>query len=838
MLTALEKAKTNGAKIVAVNPLPEAGPAPLQEPAERRAAWSGAAPRSPTSTCQIRLGGDLALFQAIGRLLLRPTTGAGQSSTATSSTEHTVGFDDVGRARRASSTGRPCVRATGLDRGRRSRPAARMLPRLRSAPSSAGRWASPSTATRSPTITEIANVAAAAGQHRQARRRALPGARPLQRPGRPHDGHLGAGRRSRFLDALRRPSSASTPPREHGLDTVDAIRAMRDGKAKVFFGMGGNFVSATPDTDVTEAALRSAALTVQVSTKLNRSHVVTGREALILPTLGRTEQRHHRRPASSRCHRRGLDAAVHASRGPLEPAVDAAALARSRSSAGWPRPLLGDRPRRAVGRVRATTTTAIRDRDRRRRARLRGLTTSKVRRPGGFALPHPPRDPRDFPTEHGQGQLHRQPARPGPHVPAGRLLLQTLRSHDQYNTTIYGLDDRYRGIKGGRRVVFVNPDDIDRARPRRRRTGRPGLGVGDGQLRSAAPGLPGGGLPDHRAAAPRRTTRRPTCWCRWTPPRPGRIRRFPRRSSFDWTTPRGRSEATRGRHIETGHRTTAGQPRHRRRRGDATGYAGRRGADGAAGRRPAARGHDAHSRARRRAGPRVPAHRGRDHRSGASSCPRATATRSTTPGRTPTTCWTSRSPPASPRRRPASSGTSTPRRRAASAARRAWTRCDCAAGSRPAGDTARIEAATLYGLPDALRAAQRVFDSTGGLHAAGLFTADGAPLVVREDVGRHNAVDKVLGWALLNGRVPAGGLRADGLGARVVRARAEGGDGRRPGARRGVGAVVARGRSGRRGGDDPGRVPAGRVDERLHPAGPHQALKRSARSCPPPSDCR
>jgi FdhD protein len=75
----------------------------------------------------------------------------------------------------------------------------------------------------------------------------------------------------------------------------------------------------------------------------------------------------------------------------------------------------------------------------------------------------------------------------------------------------------------------------------------------------------------------------------------------------------------------------------------------------------------------------------------------------------------------------------------------------------PATDSVRIDAATLYGLPETLRGAQQIFESTGGLHAAGLFTPDGAPLVVREDVGRHNAVDKVLGWALLNGRVPAAG---------------------------------------------------------------------------------
>ena len=84
---------------------------------------------------------------------------------------------------------------------------------------------------------------------------------------------------------------------------------------------------------------------------------------------------------------------------------------------------------------------------------------TRVRQPDGFQLPHPPRDSREFPTHTGKANFSVEPVEWVP-VPKGRLVLQTLRSHDQYNTTIYGLDDRYRGVKGGRRVVFVNPADI------------------------------------------------------------------------------------------------------------------------------------------------------------------------------------------------------------------------------------------------------------------------------------------------------------------------------------------------------------------------------------------
>jgi molybdopterin-dependent oxidoreductase alpha subunit len=259
-----------------------------------------------------------------------------------------------------------------------------------------------------------------------------------------------------FLEALDARFGIASP-REHGFDTVDAIRAMRDGRVKVFMGMGGNFVAASPDTAVTEAALQNCALTVQVSTKLNRSHVVHGRTALILPSLGRTDRdvQNDRKQVVSVEDSMSM---VHLSRGSLRPPSDEV---RSEVAivCGLARALFGsDHP--------VPWESFVTDYDLIRDAIadvVPGCTdyNTRVRQPDGFQLPHPPRDSREFRTDTGKANFTVSPLQ-WVQVPEGRLVLQTLRSHDQYNTTIYGLDDRYRGVKGGRRVVFCNKADIDR----------------------------------------------------------------------------------------------------------------------------------------------------------------------------------------------------------------------------------------------------------------------------------------------------------------------------------------------------------------------------------------
>ncbi len=253
----------------------------------------------------------------------------------------------------------------------------------------------------------------------------------------------------RFLDALAKEFDFA-PPREHGFDVVDSIKAMEDGRGKVFFALGGNFLSASPDTQMTARALRRCRLTVHVSTKLNRSHVVTGTRALILPCLGRTEA--DRGQFVTVENSMGV---VHSSQGRLPPASPHL-LSEVQIVCGLARAVLGEDWSRY-----ADDYDTIRDRigrvvpgfeDFNRRARI----------PAGFALPHPVRDRRQFPTTSGKALFTIHPL-PRHELAAGQYLMMTIRSHDQYNTTIYGLDDRYRGVFQERRVVLVNGEDLKAA---------------------------------------------------------------------------------------------------------------------------------------------------------------------------------------------------------------------------------------------------------------------------------------------------------------------------------------------------------------------------------------
>jgi molybdopterin-dependent oxidoreductase alpha subunit len=256
-----------------------------------------------------------------------------------------------------------------------------------------------------------------------------------------------------FLDALGS-EFGFEPKREHGLDAVDTIRAMHAGTVRAFVGLGGNFVAATPDSAATAAAMSALDLTVQVSTKLNRSHALCGQEALILPCLGRTE-RDRQKGGDQVVSVEDSMGMVHLSKGRLAPAADEV---RSEVAiiTGLAEALLPDDALDWAG-LRADYDR-IRDHISRVVPGFEDFN-SRVHRRDGFALPHPPRDRREFPTGTGRARFTVNALEPLA-VPDGYLLLQTVRSHDQFNTTIYGLDDRYRGIKAGRRVVFVNPGDL------------------------------------------------------------------------------------------------------------------------------------------------------------------------------------------------------------------------------------------------------------------------------------------------------------------------------------------------------------------------------------------
>ncbi|MGF1429119.1 FdhF/YdeP family oxidoreductase [Kitasatospora sp. LaBMicrA B282] len=444
MLSALERAKRAGATVVSVNPLPEAGLERFKNPQHARGLVGGGT-KLTDLFLQIRLGGDLALFRALNQLLLAAEDGIDREFIA----EHCHGFEEF--AAEAKSTDREQVlAATGLPWEQIERLAELVLASRKVIVC----WAMGLTQHKHsvPTIREVVNFLLLRGNVGR------PGAGVC--PVRGHsnvqgDRTMGIFERpaAAFLDALAREFDFE-PPRHHGLDSVETIKAMRDGRVGVFFAMGGNFVAATPDTLVTEAAMRRCRLTVHVSTKLNRSHVVTGARALILPTLGRTDR--DRTAAGDQFvtveDSMGM---VHSSQGRLRPPAPGL-LSETAIVCRLARAALGPADPTPWEEF-AESYDAVRDRIAKVVPGFADFNT-RVRAPGGFALPHGPRDSRSFPTTTGKANFTVN-AMTAPQVPAGRLLLQTLRSHDQYNTTIYGLDDRYRGITGGRRVVLVNPLD-------------------------------------------------------------------------------------------------------------------------------------------------------------------------------------------------------------------------------------------------------------------------------------------------------------------------------------------------------------------------------------------
>lgn len=444
MLSALEKAKKNGARIVAVNPLREAGLVRFKNPQTPKGWVAGGTPLADLYL-QVRVNGDLALWQGLASYLLEHDAVDHEFVE-----RHTAGYEEwadhirkLDRAGAAEAAGVPWEQIEELGR------------MLAESDATVFCWAMGITQHRNAvaTIKEFVNVALMQGNIGK------PGAGLC--PVRGHsnvqgDRTMGIWERPRpeFLDSVGA-EFGFEPPRRDGLDAVGAVKALRDGEARVFFAMGGNFAAAMSDTQVCEDALRKADLTVHVSTKLNRSHVVTGHEALILPVLGRSE----RDRTGGRDQRVTVEdsmSAVHSSRGPLKPAsphlrseVDIVCSLAEHT--------LGDLYGIPWADFRADYTNI-----RHRIARVVpgcAAYDEKVDQPGGFVLPHPPRDTRTFTTD-----IHRAKFSVSPveviDVPEGRLLLQTLRSHDQFNTTIYGLDDRYRGVKNGRRVVFVHPDDI------------------------------------------------------------------------------------------------------------------------------------------------------------------------------------------------------------------------------------------------------------------------------------------------------------------------------------------------------------------------------------------
>lgn len=459
MLTALEDAKKNGAQIVAVNPMPEAGLKRYKNPQTAKG-LVGRGTKLADQFIQVRLGGDMALLQAVSkRVLEAERADPGTVLDRAFIDEHCDGFAEFA-ANMAAVDEAEVALATAV--------AAEEIDELAKRYLAADRviitWAMGLAQHRKAvdTIREIMNLLFLRGNIGK------PGAGASPIRGHSNvqgDRTMGVWEKmpDSFLDALGA-EFGFDPPRKHGLDSVDGIRALDEGKLKVWLSLGGNLLGAISDSNLAESAMRKTKLSVQLSTKLNRSHVITGDEALILPVLGRTEIDH--RPSGHQFITvEDTVCAVHGSFGQLEPIADTV-LSEIVIIAGIAEATLGDRYGIDWAGM-ADDYDVIRDHISRVVPGCEDYN-AKVRIKGGFILPNGPRDARRFDTETGKARFTSNELE---HVtrPPGRLLLQTVRSHDQFNTTIYSLNDRYRGIKKGRYVVFVHPEDLQE------------LGLEDGQ---------------------------------------------------------------------------------------------------------------------------------------------------------------------------------------------------------------------------------------------------------------------------------------------------------------------------------------------------------------------
>jgi molybdopterin-dependent oxidoreductase alpha subunit len=450
MLTALAKAKRRGARIVSVNPLPEAGLSRFKNP-QRVSGVIGRGTKLSDLHLPISPGGDQALFALVNRCLVeRESEAPGTVLDWDFLGAHTAGLDDAMNEWSGLDPA-DLLAQTGLTQDEVDA----LVDETLRASSIIVCWAMGVTQHRNGVaiIDELTNYLLLRGN--------------VGRPGAgacPVRGHSNVqGDRTMgifeqmpesFLTALDAEFAISSP-RKHGVDTVDAIRAMRDGGCDVFIGLGGNFAQATPDTAVTHQALRSIGLTAHISTKLNRSHLVHGRRALILPCLGRTD-RDRRASGEQAVTVEDSMGMVHLSRGRVPPLS-----AEQRSEVA----IICGIAEATFGSADSIPWSELREdygliRDRIARV-VPGFAdfNARLAQPGGFALPNGPRDERRFDTATGRANFRTSQPQPWD-LPPGHLLLQTLRSHDQFNTTIYGLDDRYRGIHGGRLVVFLNEADV------------------------------------------------------------------------------------------------------------------------------------------------------------------------------------------------------------------------------------------------------------------------------------------------------------------------------------------------------------------------------------------
>jgi molybdopterin-dependent oxidoreductase alpha subunit len=450
MLLALQECKRNGGKIITVNPLPETGLMRFKNPQEIEGLLGGGTELTDVFL-QVKVNSDIALAKALMLMLLEAEEKApGTVLDKAFIEEKTAGYEAFIEDLKKHNIS-DLVAACGVPEAEIRRAAELLIENKKIIIC----WAMGLTQHKNgvENIREMVNILLMKGAIGK------PGAGTC--PVRGHSNVQGdrtmgiwEAPKPAFLDKLEEVFDFQ-PPREHGYATVPAIQAMHQGKGKVFFAMGGNFLSATPDTEYTADALRKCEMSVQVSTKLNRSHLVTGETALILPCLGRTEQ-DMQASGQQFVTVENSTGKVHTSQGELKPAskhllsepMIVARLAQAtfgqESKLDWER-LAGD-----YDLIRDLIEQVI-----------PGFENynERVRQRNGFYLPNVAREGK---FRHQDGKAHFSVNKVVDHqLKEGEFLMFTIRSHDQYNTTIYGLNDRYRGIHNERRVVLMSPKDLD-----------------------------------------------------------------------------------------------------------------------------------------------------------------------------------------------------------------------------------------------------------------------------------------------------------------------------------------------------------------------------------------
>lgn len=452
MLTALQKAKAAGATIIAINPLPETGLMGFKNPQNLKGMMGVSTPLTDIFL-QVKLNGDLALLKAIELFLwLEEEKAPGSVFDQAFIEKNTLGYAAFLEHLQQASLP-DLSEACGVSIQQIGEAAAALKDKKKIIAC----WAMGLTQHKNAvdTIREVVNLLLLKGSIGK------PGAGTC--PVRGHSNVQG----DRTMGIFEQPSPALlasikkvfgfTPPAHHGYDTVKAIHAMHSGKASVFFAMGGNFLSATPDTLYTAEALSRCRLTVHVSTKLNRSHLIHGEEALILPCLGRSD-RDTINGEDQFVSCENSMGVVQSSKGVLTPVSDQL-LSEPVLICLLANATLGSRPQgtKINWERYAQHYDAIRD-DIERTIPGFNQYNQRVREPGGFYLPNANREGK-FNTVTQKAHFNIADPVTTP-LAEGELMMMTIRSHDQFNTTIYGLNDRYRGIYNERRVIFMNEEDI------------------------------------------------------------------------------------------------------------------------------------------------------------------------------------------------------------------------------------------------------------------------------------------------------------------------------------------------------------------------------------------